>query len=97
MMKLDIMLKSNELARSLRKSIARGERKKAGFFAMIELVFSYGNNIVYFYGALLKACASLSARYLDALSYRTVCCRVLGEVFLLFRLLKPGSGIFQWG
>lgn len=35
---------------------------------MIELVFSYGNNIVYLYSALLKARASLSARYLDALS-----------------------------
>lgn len=34
---------------------------------MVELVFSSGNNIVYLYGALLKACASLSARYSDAL------------------------------
>lgn len=34
---------------------------------MVELVFTSGNNIVYLYGALLKTCASLSARYLGAL------------------------------
>lgn len=64
MMKLD-MLKSNELARSLGKSIARGEQCKlqqeGSFLAIVKLVFSYGNDIVYLYTALLKARASLSA------------------------------------
>lgn len=80
------LVKSSELARRLRKNIARGERWRRQVFAVAELVFSYSNNTVYSYNTLQKASASLSAfasRYSDTSSQRRACRWMWGQHFAI--------------